>query len=500
MEKVSIKPKFQKLVTKVKEYSPNADIALLKKAWVFCKLAHTGQRRLTGEAFYYHPLSVALRLADWELDVATITAALLHDTIEDGGATREDIIRQFGKEVYFLVNGVTKVTKLRLKGSREAEFTENLRKMLLVMAKDLRVVLLKLADRLHNMQTLYAIPASSQIENARETLEIYAPLAERLGMGRVKGELEDLAFPYVYPEDYKKILDDSKPYYKKVESLIEKMRKKLLKELAVEGIEAQIHGRKKHLYSLWRKLSRPENDGDWDKIHDIVALRILVKTITQCYSALGIVHSLYKPVPHIGISDFIAQPKPNGYRCLHTKVFGPGGRIVEVQIRTFKMHEEAEFGVAAHWAYSEQKEIVSQDVRDKVGGFIHQDKLAWMRQLVNWQKEVTDMDEFLRVVKFDALRHRNFVFSPLGDVYDLPAGATPIDFAYAVHTEVGNNTTGAKVDGKMVPLDYKLKSGQVVEIIKTKNPKGPTTDWMSFVTTQLARREIGKYLRKKEPG
>ena len=497
MSKITAGQKFSKLVNLVLESNANADIKLIKKAWVFCKLAHTGQKRMTGEAFANHPLEVALRLADWKLDATTIVAALLHDTIEDGGATREDIISQFGKDVYFLVNGVTKITKLRLKGSREAEFTENLRKMLLVMAKDLRVVLLKLADRLHNMQTLYAIPASSQIENARETLEIYAPLAERFGMGRVKGELEDLSFPYVYPEEFKKVFYDSKKYYKEAEAHIEKMRRKLLKQLAKEKIKTEIHGRKKHLYSLWRKLSRPEIDGDYGNLHDIVALRILVGTVSQCYSALGIVHSLFKPVPHIGISDFIAQPKPNGYRCLHTKVFGPGGRIVEVQIRTFLMHEEAEFGVAAHWAYSEQKEELADEVREKIGGFAPSDKLPWMRQLVTWQKELTDSEEFLRAVKFDALRHRNFVFSPLGDVYDLPAGATPVDFAYAVHTELGNNATGAKVDGKMVPLEYKLKSGQVVEIFKAKNPKGPNSDWLAFVITQLARREINKYLRRK---
>jgi len=497
MKKITARQKFTKLLTKILEANKNVDTEYIKKAWAFCKLAHTGQKRLTGEAFANHPLEVALRLADWNLDTATIIAALLHDTIEDGGATKEDIIKQFGKDVYFLVNGVTKITNLRLKGSREAEFTENLRGMLLVMAKDLRVVLLKLADRLHNMQTLHALPPEKQIENAQETLEIYAPLAERLGMGRIKGELEDLAFPYVYPDEFKKVSLESIKYYKEVEVHIEKMRRKILKELAKENIKAEIHGRKKHLYSLWRKLTRPEVDGDFEEIHDIVALRILVGTVSQCYSALGIVHSFFKPVPHIGISDFIAQPKPNGYRCLHTKVFGPGGRIVEVQIRTFLMHEEAEFGVAAHWAYSEQKEELAEEVREKAGGFAPKDKLSWMRQLVTWQKEMSDSEEFLRAVKFDALRHRNFVFSPMGDVYDLPAGATPVDFAYAVHTGLGNNAMGAKVDGKMVSLEYKLKSGQVVEILKSKNPKGPSPDWLVFVTTQLARREINKYLRRK---
>lgn len=490
--------RFKQLLSKVRENNPNADLDAIKKAWAFCKLAHTGQKRLSGEAYANHPLSVAIKLADWKLDTTTVVAAFLHDTIEDGGATRGDIIKEFGREVYFLVNGVTKITNLRLKGSRELEFTENLRKMLLVMAKDLRVVLLKLADRLHNMETMYALPEENRIENSRETLEIYAPLAERLGMGRIKGILEDLAFPYVYPEEYKKLTRDSRSYYKEAEEHISKMKKKLLRKMGEEGVMAKINGRKKHLYSLWRKLQRPENDGDYDKVHDIVALRILVDQIPECYTALGTVHSLYKPVPRIGISDFIAQPKPNGYRSIHTKVFGPGGRIVEVQIRTHLMHEEAEFGVAAHWAYSEQKEQLKETVREKVGGTVSKEKLPWMKQLVSWQKELTDSEEFLNAVKFDALRHRNFVFSPLGDVYDLPVGATPVDFAYAVHTGLGDEIGGAKVDGKMVPLDYKLKSGQVVEIMKAKTPKGPNPDWLEFVSTQLARREINKYLRRGE--
>ena len=497
MIKLPAGDKFKLLLSKVQETQPEADITLIKKAWAFCKLAHTGQKRMTGEAFANHPLEVALRLADWKLDTTTIVAALLHDTIEDGGATNQDIIKGFGRNVYFLVNGVTKITGLRLKGSREAEFTENLRKMLLVMAKDLRVVLLKLADRLHNMQTLYALSYEKRLANSRETLEIYAPLAERLGMGRIKGELEDLAFPYIYLEEHKKVLEESKPYFKEAEDDIKKMKKRILKELAKNHFKAEIHGRKKHLYSLWRKLQRAEIDGDYDKVHDIVALRILVGTIAQCYGVLGSVHGLYKPVPRIGISDFIAQPKPNGYRSIHTKVFGPKGRIVEVQVRTYLMHEEAEFGVAAHWAYSEQKENLTDKIREKMGGFVSKEKLPWMKQLVAWQKELADSEEFLKAVKFDALRHRNFVFSPLGDVYDLPAGATPVDFAYTVHTRLGEEIAGAKVDGRMVPLNYKLSSGQVVEIIKAKNPKGPNPDWLEFISTQLARREINKYLRRK---
>ena len=490
MTKIELEKKFSELLEEIRGYNGEADFPLIKRAWAFARLAHTGQKRLTGEPFVVHPLEVAKRLADWRLDTTSIMAALLHDTIEDGGAKREDIVSEFGEAVATLVDGVTKVTTLRLKGSREKEFVENLRKMLLVMAQDLRVILVKLADRLHNMQTLYSLSPEKQKENAVETLDIYAPLAERLGMGRVKGELEDLAFPYVFPEEYQKILKESKPFYKESEEHIKKMKRTLLRQLMEEGIKAEIHGRKKHLYSLWRKLARPEIDGDFDKVHDIVALRIIVGTVVQCYSALGKVHSLYKPVPHIGISDFIAQPKPNGYRCLHTKVFGPGGRIVEVQIRTHLMHEQAEFGVAAHWAYEELKSAGEKDeVLEKMGAAAPR-KLSWVRQLIEWQNELADSKEFLRAVKFDALKHRNFVFSPMGDVFDLPVEATPIDFAYAVHTDLVNFIKGAKVDGRIVPLDYKLKSGQVVEILKSKTPKKPNKDWLDFVVTTTARSKI----------
>jgi GTP pyrophosphokinase len=491
-----INSNFEDVLSRIREYSPKADVDGIKKAWAFAKLAHTGQKRLSGEPFVYHVLAVAEKLVEWKLDSTSIIAALLHDSIEDGGAKREDIVSEFGEEVATLVDGVTKVTTLRLKGSKESEFTENLRKMLLVMARDLRVILVKLADRMHNMETLYALPKEKQKANSIETIEVYAPLAERLGMGEVKGRLEDLAFPYLYPKKYKSLLRHSGPYFKKAKVQIEKMKKVLHKKLLEEGIRAEIQGRKKHLYSLWRKLQREEVDGDFSKVSDIIALRIIVGTVSQCYATLGIVHANYKPVPHFGVSDFIAQPKPNGYRSIHTNVFGPDGAIVEVQIRTELMHHEAEEGVAAHWAYSELKEKISAQTRDKVGTFAPTDKLSWVKQLVDWQKEMSDSKEFIEAVKFDALKHRNFIFSPRGDVYDLPVGATPVDFAYAVHTQVGHSTIGAKVDGKMVPLDFKLKSGQVVEILKSKNPKGPNNDWLQFVVTTLARREIAKYFKK----
>lgn len=492
-----LEKEFQDLIKIVKERDEKADIEKIKFAWEFAKIAHTDQKRLSGEAFANHPLQVAKILADWRLDSTSIVAALLHDTIEDGGATREDIVKEFGEEVARLVDGVTKVTTLRLKGSKEQEYTENLRKLLLVMAKDLRVVLVKLADRFHNMRTLSALPVNKQKENAIETLEIYAPLAGRMGIGEIKGQLEDLAFPFVHPKEFKRTTENSKSHYKEVESHIKKMRRELLKKLAKENIKAKIHGRKKHLYSLWKKLNRPEINWDFDKIHDVVAMRVIVDSIPQCYTALGVVHSAYRPVPNIGISDFIAQPKPSGYKSIHTKVFGPGRRIVEVQIRTNKMHEQAEFGIAAHWAYGEAKSRGVKDTLLQMRGIrADKDKLLWVKQLINWQKEITDSEEFLKAVKFDAFHHRNFVFSPMGDVYDLPSGSTPVDFAYAIHSDFGNYVKGAKADGKMVPLDYQFKSGQVIEILKSKTPN-VNVDWLGFVVTTVARREIRKYVHGK---
>ncbi len=437
-------------------------------------------------------------MSDWHLDATTIVAGLLHDTVEDGGATPEDLQANFGDEIATLVSGVTTVSGLRLKGSHEDMFVESLRKMILVMAHDLRVVFVKLADRMHNMQTLAALPPEKQHKIARETLEIFAPLSERLGMGLVKAQLEDLSFPYLYPDKYKHVLTESKKYYISSTEHTEKMMSEILALLKREEIGGTVLGRQKHLYSLWKKLERPEIKGDFEKIHDIVALRVLVDRVSDCYAALGIVHSLYKPVPSIGISDFIAQPKPNGYRSIHTKVFGPEGRIVEVQIRTFEMHEEAEHGAAAHWAYSEAK---SQGVKDSLlesgKATDSTKKLTWVKELVSWQEQITDSEEFLKAVKFDAFQHRNFVFSPKGDVFDLPQGATPVDFAFAVHTNLGFYIAGAKVNGKIVPLTHQLKSGDVVEILKAKNMHEPSRHWLETVVTTTARRQINRFLHKK---
>jgi len=490
---------FEELIRNLNSYDgKKKNIADLRKAWEYAKAAHLGQKRLSGEPYVLHALETAKVLVSWNLDSSTIQAGLLHDAVEDGAATMGDLQKNFGKDVAFLVSGVTKISNIRLRGSKEEEFVENLRKMFVAMAKDLRVVLVKLADRLHNMRTLQAVPREKQVRIARETLEIYAPLAERLGMGQVKSQLDDLAFPYIYPKAYKKVKKLSEIHYKRAEEHIKKVKITILKGLAEEKIIAKIDGRKKHLFSLWTKLKRPGINWDFSKVHDIVALRILVDTTPDCYIVLGVVHKHYKPVPHLGVSDFIAQPKPNGYQSIHTKVFGPEGRIVEVQIRTNKMHKQAEYGIAAHWAYSETKSKKdSKGVSNDMGVFAARKKLEWVMQLADWQKEIKDSKDFLESVKFDALSQRIFVFSPKGDVYDLPKNSTPVDFAYAVHTDLGRFIKGAKVDGKIAPLEYKLSSGQVVEIIKSKNPKFPNTDWLEFVVTGQARRKINQYLKKK---
>ncbi len=486
----------ENLIKKIKEYNPEVDTALIRKAYRFAQDAHFGHKRKSGEPYFIHLLATAMILSEWKMDTASIVAGFLHDSVEDGAAKREDLLKEFGETVTGLVDGVTKVGEIHLRNSTNEEFVENLRKMFLAMARDLRVVTIKLADRLHNMRTLEFQPPQKQKEVARETLEVYAPLAERLGMGEVKGELEDLSFPYLFPEDYKWLKSYSAPAYKEAEDHVRDAKRKLLTNLAGENIQATIHGRSKHIYSLYRKLLRPEINKDISQIHDLVALRILVKSVEDCYMALGVIHKTYKPVPALGISDYIAVPKPNGYRSIHTKVFGPGGRIIEIQIRTTEMHDEAENGVAAHWYYSHVKnQSLSSADRDKKA-FAPEDKLNWVKQIANWQKEVADNREFLQTLKIDALSHRIFVFTPKGDVKDLPAGATPIDFAYAVHTDLGKHLGGAKVNGKIVPLDHKLKSGNVCEIILTKEPRKPNADWLEFVVTNLAKREINRRERK----
>lgn len=486
----------EQLISKIKEYNPDADFEKVKKAYFFAAEAHEGQKRFSGEPLFSHPLATALCLAGWKLDITSIIAGLLHDVVEDGGKTLEKIEKEFGENVKTIVDGVTKIGELKLRGEEEEEFVENLRKMILVMAHDLRVVLVKLADRYHNMQTLAFLPPEKQKRIAKETLEVYAPLAERLGIGEMKGELEDLAFSYCFPEDFKWVREFSALYYGRAEKYFEQAEEKIVKKLEQENIKAEVQGRSKHLYSLWRKLLRPEINKDITKIYDLVAIRVLVETVNDCYAALGVIHKMWRPVPSEGVSDFIAQSKPNGYRSIHTKVFSPHKEIIEVQIRTFGMHQEAENGIAAHWHYAHLKKAGASDEELELGVFAPDEKLDWVRQLVSWQTEIVDSQEFLEALKFDALRHRIFVFSPRGDVFDLPVGATPVDFAYAVHTGLGNKASGAKVNGKMVSLDHKLKSGEIVEVLIDKNRKTPSQDWLKFVITQTAKKQISRHFKK----
>ncbi len=488
--------RLKQLLEKIKKYSPKADLGLIEKAYDFAQIAHCGQKRFSGDPVIEHCFSVAEILAEMKMDSTSVTAAFLHDIIEDAGVTREELGKEFGAEVTFLVEGVSKVGNLKLRGEKKEEFVENLRKMILVMAKDLRVVFIKLADRLHNLRTLEYLPREKQIRIARETLEVYAPLADRMQIGRLKGELEDLAFPYVYSQEYDWLILNASPYLEKREEDLKETTETLKQELQKERIKAEVNGRPKHLFSLWRKLLRPEVGKEIAKIHDLVAVRILVRSVRDCYATLGVVHKIFKPLPHEGISDFIAQPKPNGYRSIHTRVFGPKGRVIEIQIRTYQMHEEAENGVAAHWYFSEKKSLAANDKKVENGFFAPNDKLSWVKELVAWQNKLIDSQEFLDSLKFDALANRIYVFSPKGDVYDLPARATPIDFAYAVHTGLGNEIDGARVNGKLVSLSTKLKSGDVVEIINRKKSR-PSEKWLEFVVTTSAKREILRYLRKK---
>jgi GTP pyrophosphokinase len=495
--KKASKKDIEQVLSSVEHYLTKSESAKVRSAWNFCIQAHAGQKRKTGEDMAFHPLMVCKTLASWELDSTTLIAGLLHDVLEDTDTSEKDLTALFGNEVVRLVTGVTKVTGVHFSGNTNERIVENLRKMILVMAKDLRVVLVKLADRLHNMQTLYALSKDKQIENAKETLEIYAPLADRMQMGRVKAELEDLAFPYVYPSEYRDLMAKGKKMLSQATSAIKSIRTVLEDEFTDKGLPVTIDIRRKHLYSLWRKLQRPEIAGDLGKVYDLVAARVITESEADCYKAMGIVHGLYRPYPRLGVSDYIARPKPNGYRSIHTKVYGPNGRVFEIQIRSKQMHEDAEHGLSAHWNYSHAKAHGESDARLEAGKVsVKAHRFDWVIELANWQKDIRDSKEFLKAVKFDAFRERIFVYSPKGDAFDLPAGATPIDFAYAVHTDLGKFVKQAKVNDKIVPFYQVLQSGDVVEIIKTKEPKLPNADWLDFVLTTRARSEIAKY--KKE--
>ncbi|MBM7855004.1 GTP pyrophosphokinase [Desulfohalotomaculum tongense] len=473
------------IVDKVKSYNPTADIAFLRKAYRYAEWAHFGQKRNSGEDFFIHPVEVAKILADLHLDTRTLVGGLLHDVVEDTGVTLEDIKAEFGEDVALLVDGVTKLKKLEFKTKEERQ-AENLRKMFLAMAKDIRVVLIKLADRLHNMRTLKYQSEVKQREKAEETLDIFAPLAHRLGIYRIKWELEDISFRYRHPDEYYKLKELVAATRKKREDYIQQVINDLNQRLREMGIKAEITGRPKNFYSIYKKMK--DQKKDFTEIFDVLAVRILVDTVKDCYAALGIAHTMWKPIPG-RFKDYIAMPKTNMYQSLHTTVIGPKGEPFEIQIRTFDMHRTAEYGIAAHWRYKEGKPAAKIDEADQ--------KLAWLRQLMEWQKDLRDAREFMEGLKIDIFSNAVFVFTPKGDVVELPAGSVPIDFAYRIHTDIGHRCIGAKVNGRIVPLDYKLKNGNIVEIVTNKN-SGPSRDWLNIVKTSQAKARIRQWFKREE--
>lgn len=481
---------YKELESKLSKTSAETDLELVKKAYDFAYLAHDGQKRASGDPYITHPLNVAAIMIDYGMsDTEALAAALLHDTLEDTAASESDLINEFGDKVAELVQGVTNLKSIRLTSDKE-EFVENLRKMFLAASNDIRVAVIRLADRTHNMRTLQYLPAHKQERIARETLEVFAPLAERLGIGEMKGELEDLSFPYLFPNEYHQTLAIATEGFEKLDKHLSQAGEKISQTLTDEKIKFKLQSRRKHIYSLYRKLNRPEISGDIAKIYDLLAMRIIVNNIEDCYKVLGLVHKTYRPLPGY-LRDYIANPKNNGYQSLHTAIFGPGGHIIEVQIRDEKMHNEAEHGIASHWHYSEKKRHASS-AQTKQGFVADERKVELMRRLSSWQNDVKSNEELLESLKIDLFSERIFVFTPKGDVQDLPVGSTPVDFAYSVHTTIGNNCIGANVNGKQVPLDHKLSSHDVVEILTAKNNKTPNIDWLNFVVTSHARSEIKK--------
>lgn len=473
---------FDDLVQWLHKCHSKADLAVIREAYMCAEKAHREQKRFSGEPFIIHPVEVAKILAELELDQETLVAALLHDVVEDTGIPLDDIQEHHGQEVALLVDGVTKLSRIAYK-SKEEQQAENLRKMFLAMAKDIRVILIKLADRLHNMRTLKYQSTAKQMEIAEETLEIYAPLAHRLGIYRIKWELEDLSFSYKEPERFAFLEERIAKTRSKREEYIHSVSVLLKEKLMAMGIEADINGRPKHLYSINAKMLRQEKD--LDEIYDVMAVRCLVKTMRDCYAALGIVHTLWTPIPG-RFKDFIAMPKSNMYQSLHTTVIGPNGEPLEIQIRTMDMHKTAEYGIAAHWRYKEGDR----------GDRNFDKKLAWLRQLMEWQSDLRDPKEFMESLKIDIFADTVFVFSPHGDVMELPAGSMPLDFAYRIHTDVGHRCIGAKINGRIVPLDYKLKNGVIVEIMTTKN-SSPKRDWLNITKTSQAKTKIRQWFKKE---
>ena len=476
------------LVKKIKENCVNINMDMVNKAFNLAFEAHKEQKRDSGEPYIIHPIEVATILAELGMDTSTIVAGLLHDVIEDTEYTYDDIKNLFGEEVANLVSGVTKITKMEYK-SKEEQQADNFRKMLLAMADDIRVIIIKLADRLHNMRTLKYRKKEKQKKTAMETLDIYAPLAHRLGISKIKWELEDLSFRYLHEEEYYDLVKQVAEKRTEREIYIKKIIEDMYNKLEEAGIDSDIDGRPKHFFSIYKKMVNKNKS--IEQIFDLTAIRVLVNTVKDCYEVLGIVHTIYKPIPG-RFKDYIAMPKPNMYQSLHTTVIGPQGKTFEIQIRTFEMHRTAEYGIAAHWKYKEGDN--NSETKEKN----FESKLVWLRDMLEFQKETADAEEFIEGFKIDLFTDEIFLFTPKGVVIDLPNGATPIDFAYRIHTDIGNKCVGAKVNGKIVPLDYKLKTGEIVEVLTSNNAKGPNIDWLNIAKSNQAKSKIRSWFKKSK--
>lgn len=490
-EFVSPESLYEELIASVRRYHPSTDISLIEKAYKIADEAHKGQVRKSGEAYIIHPLCVAIILAELELDKETIVSGILHDVVEDTIMTDEEISQEFSEEVALLVDGVTKLGQLSYDADKVEVQAENLRKMFLAMAKDIRVILIKLADRLHNMRTLRYMKPEKQKEKARETMDIYAPIAQRLGISKIKIELDDLSLKYLEPEAYYDLVEKIALRKSVREEYITQLVEEVKEHVESAGIEASIDGRAKHFFSIYKKMVN--QDKTLDQIYDLFAIRIIVNSVKDCYAALGVIHEMYKPIPG-RFKDYIAMPKPNMYQSLHTTLIGPTGQPFEIQIRTFEMHRTAEFGIAAHWKYKEVSN--GSKVMEKSQ---EEEKLSWLRQILEWQRDMSDNREFMSLLKsdLDLFSDTVFCFTPSGDVKNLPNGSTPIDFAYSIHSAVGNRMIGAKVNGKLVNIDYIIQNGDRIEVLTSQNSRGPSRDWLNVVKSTQAKNKINQWFRSE---